>query len=243
MSFKYQFVHSFDGYDSNLLLLLHGLGDDYRNFLNFGKKLKLPQTALASLSAPLQVPFFEGYAWYDSFDLNTGEMKIPSENEVTTLRKKLLSFIEKEFLNNPTKTKNFKPEMIFLLGFGQGGQVLLDFGLAITKELKLGGIINIGGFRCNIPSFNSSNSISTPILTTLGLLDQEMLNEKEKTVNNFKNVQAFNKENFLFSLISDKGLEMPKSEQEMRIIMEFLGKHLFIRNLKLESMADLIEIK
>lgn len=74
------------GIDSNLLLLLHGLGDTADPFFSLGQRLQqtLPQTAVLSVQAPLRVPLLEeeAWMWYDSFDaLGEGTFACPSVHE------------------------------------------------------------------------------------------------------------------------------------------------------------------
>lgn len=74
------------GIDSNLLLLLHGLGDTADPFFSLGQRLQqtLPQTAVLSVQAPLRVPLLEeeAWMWYDSFDaLGEGTFACPSVPE------------------------------------------------------------------------------------------------------------------------------------------------------------------
>ena len=54
--------------NSNLLILLPGIGDIKENFINFGKKLELPQTSLLCLNGFIQIPYFDGFSWFNSFD-------------------------------------------------------------------------------------------------------------------------------------------------------------------------------
>jgi predicted esterase len=54
--------------DENLLVLLHGLGDSDAGFVRFGEAMRLPQTALLALRAPLAVPLLGGGMWFDTFD-------------------------------------------------------------------------------------------------------------------------------------------------------------------------------
>lgn len=62
-----------DGADSNLLVLLHGLGDTARPFAELGRQLQrtLPQLAVVSVQAPKRVPLLDedAYMWWDSFDM------------------------------------------------------------------------------------------------------------------------------------------------------------------------------
>ncbi|KAJ3216460.1 hypothetical protein HDU67_009415 [Dinochytrium kinnereticum] len=50
------------------------------------------------------------------------------------------------------------------------------------------------------------------------------------------------KDDLSLLVIDGKGHSMPKSEKEMRGIMEFLAKNLAIRNLALEAMPDVYEL-
>lgn len=39
------------------------------NFINFGKKMQLPQTALLAIQGPASIPYFDqGTGWYPAFD-------------------------------------------------------------------------------------------------------------------------------------------------------------------------------
>ena len=66
------------GVDSNLLILLHGLGDTHVPFESLGRKLatNLPQTAILSLRGGSPVPFLDvpGWGWWEVWDsLGQGE--------------------------------------------------------------------------------------------------------------------------------------------------------------------------
>ena len=53
---KYNYRHSSDGIDTNLLIFLHGAGDTHVPFDTLGQTMQLPQTATLSLSASIAVP-------------------------------------------------------------------------------------------------------------------------------------------------------------------------------------------
>lgn len=79
LTFSYESSPS--GIDSNLLILLHGLGDTHLPFQSLGKKLatNLPQTATLSLRGGSPVPFLEeqGWGWWDVWDdLGQGENEL-----------------------------------------------------------------------------------------------------------------------------------------------------------------------
>lgn len=51
-TWKFEYAPSHDGKESNLLLMLHGLGDTCKPFFELGKQFKLPATCVLSLQAP-----------------------------------------------------------------------------------------------------------------------------------------------------------------------------------------------
>lgn len=59
------YASSPSGIDSNLLILLHGLGDTEKPFAGLGGRLQrnLPQTATLSLGGGHAVPFMDGASW------------------------------------------------------------------------------------------------------------------------------------------------------------------------------------
>uniref|UniRef100_A0AAV1TE52 Phospholipase/carboxylesterase/thioesterase domain-containing protein n=1 Tax=Peronospora matthiolae TaxID=2874970 RepID=A0AAV1TE52_9STRA len=72
----------------NLLLFLHGCGDSHDPFARLGEQMALPQTAVVSLRAPLELPFDLGFAWVDDFD-ETGSVippDIPHERRSQSLQ-------------------------------------------------------------------------------------------------------------------------------------------------------------
>lgn len=118
---------------SNLLILLHGLGDTSTNFLRFGRSLNLPQTTVISLEAPLEVPLLEGYQWYPSFN-HLGEL-IEYDGSLDGLR------VLQDAITNGLR--EYPAERIFILGYGQGVEIIQIY-LDSTKT-KFGGIIGISG--------------------------------------------------------------------------------------------------
>lgn len=69
--FKQSTYHaSADGADSNLLIMLHGLGDTDKPFAQLGQQLQrtLPQCAVLSLQGQLQVPLLGGGMWWEAWD-------------------------------------------------------------------------------------------------------------------------------------------------------------------------------
>lgn len=73
---SYKYVRSPSNVDSNLLVLLHGLGDTHLPFLKLGESLQktLPQTAVLALRAGTPIPLLmgigqEAWCWWETFDM------------------------------------------------------------------------------------------------------------------------------------------------------------------------------
>lgn len=83
----FQYTPSPDGIDTNLLILLHGLGDTLRPFASLGQKLELPQTAIMAIQAPEPIPFMEGkcFQWFPSFNPLTGEGRLKPKHDCVNL--------------------------------------------------------------------------------------------------------------------------------------------------------------
>jgi predicted esterase len=222
LMFDSKLVQSFDGIDQNLLILLHGLGDNAHNFIKFGLKMRIPQTALLAIQGPFKIPFFQdGRAWFPSFDdqgynLNDDDPKLV--NGLIQTRNHLLSYIK--------SLGEWPLDKIFLLGFGHGGSVCLD--VVHNGHLEVGGVISLGGFpimkqpnlKCKIPIFISYGS------------NQDNAQQADNIDQSFT----------ILYKVEGRDLEMPQDATHIKKVFEFLGKLLSLRNLALEKQSDIIEI-
>ncbi|TLD35717.1 phospholipase/Carboxylesterase superfamily protein [Venturia nashicola] len=127
---------------TNVLLLLHGLGDTQLNFASFAGKLALPETCCIALRAPAPLPFdLEGYHWGDDivFDNATGGLDADSGF------KKALNLVLENIVRRILIGKcGYKGREIIFFGFGQGGML----ALSLAKEMEideLGGVVSVGG--------------------------------------------------------------------------------------------------
>lgn len=134
-----------DGIESNLLILLHGLGDTAANFLEFGRRLSLPQTSVLAVTAPLALPFGDmGSGWLPAFEEDGALIDEPVRNgdrrRIAALRasRGLLA----SFLRALVSRCNWNGSELFLLGFSQGGTVAIDVATH-SSQLILGGIVGI----------------------------------------------------------------------------------------------------
>lgn len=154
----YHFAPAPSGVDSNLLILLHGLGDNDRGFFNLGQNLQrtLPQTAVLTLQAPLRVPFLEGdhWMWYPSFDQFAELLTKPNPTEtVANLTCVLQHLVEK---------CGWKSSSIHIFGFGQGATLALETMVhwSRAKQSHLGSVVSVHGEFISHPTFTTS----TPVL-------------------------------------------------------------------------------
>ncbi|KAJ1341851.1 hypothetical protein BSLG_003505 [Batrachochytrium salamandrivorans] len=282
-----EFRPSADGVNGNLLILLHGLGDTAENFVKFGVKMQLPQTALCAITGPSPIPFFEsGTGWYPAFNRMDGTGMMIYDQILTTpiLTPPDLALDSSEVRNGIKATRlliyefltecviasashhpdGWPSERVFLFGFSQGGVMALDAALMghqvslklerpVGKQdspLKLGGVISISGW-INPDMYDDEKASTrgvpllasyTSVLVTQGERDEGFdlaeLSSKKSTMRRY----VVNDDQLEVSLVAGKGHSMPQSQEEMRIIIAFLANRLWLRNLALEAMSDVVEI-
>ncbi|KAJ3417519.1 25S rRNA (adenine645-N1)-methyltransferase [Chytridiales sp. JEL 0842] len=242
------YCHSHDGVDENLLILLHGLGDRIENFIQFAVKMQLPQTALLAIQAPYKIPFYEndadiGTAWWPSIDPRTGDFLDHDCKEAKEGRLKTRELVG-EVLRSVSSTDmssavGWVPGNIFILGFSQGGSCGLD--VVCNGNCRVGGVISISGWLESVDRKQMSSGVK--VLITHGTKDEKVsvLQASEK-LENLKQVMPNWKEDLQIALVDGKGHDMPKTQAEMRAIMQFFGSNLSLRNLKLEAMSDVVEL-
>ena len=198
---------------TNVLILLHGLGDSSVSFTNLGKQLALPETTCISIQAPTSLPFeLGGYHWGDdiTFDHASGQM------DFDTGFTKAVKFIKQDLIEEGLlKNCGYKPRDIMLFGYGQGAMAALATAASIAEEL--GGIVSVGG---PLPSSNASaESIKTPVLVLGGssntLITLINLNKLKAT---FQSVE--------YQKWNRAGDGMPRNRDEMLPIMRFFARRL-----------------
>lgn len=156
--FEFQYSPSPSGIESNLLILLHGLGDTLRPFGSLAKTLQktLPQCATLTLQGTHPLPILEegsSFSWWKSLT-PLGEVLGPGEVDPRTFLERdwgnlmtLLTSDEKE------RGLGWPEEGIHVLGFGQGATAAMEAVIAWTRkkrrddsrEVKLGSVVSICG--------------------------------------------------------------------------------------------------
>lgn len=201
---------------SNVLILLHGLGDTEASFSALGRQLGLPETTCISLQALTPLPFeLGGFHWGDDivFDQTSGEM------DIDTGFTKSVSLIQKDVISDVLIAKcGYKPRNILLFGFGQGAMVAL--AAAVSLPEKLGGVISVGG---SLPAMSvnpsTPNTSQTPLLLLGGSSSTKITRTAVEGLQKvFKNTE--------YHKWDKPGDSMPRNREEMLPIMRFFARRL-----------------
>jgi len=168
---------------SNILIILHGLGDTHIPFAGLGKKFNFPETACLAIRGPSTLPFNEnGFHWGDDliFDSSTGSLDM--EAQFTKAHELLNTIIDDTLLNKC----GWKRRAIFFLGFRQGGMVALDIASRLPAGVadgEYGGVVSLGGPLPNdAPS--PSQKAKTPVMLMGAEKNSAITEEVEARVRN-----------------------------------------------------------
>ncbi|CAD0020693.1 unnamed protein product [Aureobasidium pullulans] len=193
---------------TNILILLHGLGDAHLPFAQLGTQMNLPETACISIKAPEPLPFeASSFHWGDD---------VIFDNTVGTIDpdggfKKVVPRLVKEIIEDTLIKKcGYQPRELMLFGFGQGGMVVLSIA---------GGVISVGGPLPSEAAASLSPKRKTPILVCSGSDSPWVTSSAENKLKAvFESVQ--------FNRYRRSGDTMPKSRDEMYPIMQFFARRL-----------------
>lgn len=202
---------------TNILILLHGLGDTNASFTKLGQQLSLPETACIALQAPNPLPFnLGGFHWGDDliFDQNTGAMDVDTGFKTST--RIVLDKIIKDALISKC---GYRAREIMLFGFAQGGMVAVQAAAEFDGE-ELGGVISIGGpLSFSAPLTALQTKSKTPILvikSSKGSAITDGAVARLKDAFEFVEVKEWKK----------NGDGMPSNREEMLPIMQFFARRL-----------------
>ena len=202
---------------TNILILLHGLGDTHSSFTTFGQKLQLPETACLSLRGTAKMPFdLEGAHWGDDIVFDD-EGTIDPDTGFKKSTKIVLDDIIRSVL---VEKCSFQPREILLFGFGQGGMLALNVTAELSRDDELGGVVSIGGplpASASLPDAGSKSK--TPVLLCHGYRQSAVRDEhvdKLKDLFAFVEVKEWRK----------TGDGMPANRDEMLPIMQFWAQRL-----------------
>lgn len=201
---------------SNVLILLHGLGDTLDPFTRLGKQLNLPETTCISLQAAMPMPFeLGGFHWGDdvAFQEAPGDLQIDMDAGFSKTSKVLREDIIEQAL---VQNCGYTPREIMFLGLGQGGMAALAAVSSTTAEL--GGVISIGG---PFPPSAKASAVSqqTPVLLLGGSSNSGVTRQAlGETKAIYKQVE--------YQVWNRSGDSMPRNREEMLPVMRFLARRL-----------------
>ncbi|ORY09702.1 hypothetical protein BCR33DRAFT_732299 [Rhizoclosmatium globosum] len=197
--------------------------------------MQLPQTALLSIGAPCLIPLMdldEGSAWFPSFTDNGDD--IPATSSVAQkglgkTRKQIQLFLEKcVFVDGRWKDC---PQKVLLFGFSQGGCVALDLALAMSPSYCIGGVVSVCGWL--------EEGMGTKARKQVDVLVVQGTKDPLLPVSDAKRKQVYLEGLMLDSVHLDVAIDY----NEMQRIMAFFASHMTLRNIKLEAMSDVYEVK
>lgn len=141
-----------DGTDSNLLILLHGLGDTAESFSSLGGTLQhtLPQTATITLQGLTRIPILpeQAYSYWDAIS-PLGEIVPDSQVDPRVFLSAFEKFVKEEVVERCGWDLRF----VHLVGFAHGATAALEGLLYCVKRAReekrevpvLGSIVSICG--------------------------------------------------------------------------------------------------
>ncbi|KAF2793813.1 alpha/beta-hydrolase [Melanomma pulvis-pyrius CBS 109.77] len=202
---------------TNILILLHGLGDTNVSFKKLGQQLSLPETACIAVQAPMPLPFdLGGFHWGDDmiFDQNTGEMDVDTGFKTSTII--ILDSIIREGL---IRKCGYKSREIMIFGFAQGGMVGLQAAAELEGE-ELGGVVSVGGaLSLSLPLKALDKRSKTPVLVckaSKGSAVSDSAVSKLKDAFEFVEIKEWKR----------NADGMPSNREEMLPIMQFFARRL-----------------
>lgn len=238
-----------DGHETNLLIVLHGVGDAATNFIEFGRRLQLPQTSLLALTAPMPLPCgISGSSWVATFEddgsLLERTLKPGDRRRLDGLTRTRSALLE---LVTVLERCNWRRSELFLLGFSQGADVALDLATR-TPAPTLGGVVGLSCAcvlaedRVDREPVGSGPRAATPILTMHGSADDVVTIERAREGAEFLAARLADRSLHTFVELRGAGHSTPRSAEHARPLHAWLAQHLACRSLALEQDADVVEL-
>ncbi|PGH36644.1 hypothetical protein GX50_00506 [[Emmonsia] crescens] len=213
---------------TNILLLLHGLGDTIAPFASFASALRLPETTCIALQALTPLPFeLPGYHWGDDILFDPDALDAdPGFSRATS------KIIREIILPVLVQKLGYRGREILIFGYAQGASVGLSVGLEIGRgalvnadgngEQGLGGIVAVGGvLPLSAIKEDGKGKAETPVLLVGGQGPGSAITDAgiSRTKGNFENVEVVKWK-------GRRGDGMPSNREEMFPIMRFLASRL-----------------
>jgi phospholipase/carboxylesterase len=141
-------------------LVLHGLGDSHRGWMDVAPMLALPELGFAFADAP--IPYGPGFSWFDIHP----DWSV-DDDQVRASRRQLGELIE-----HLLARLGIGEDRLFLMGFSQGCLMALDTALRWPR--RFAGVVGISGFLTLLDEYPSDLGAAARqqrILMTHGIHD------------------------------------------------------------------------
>ena len=232
------------GSGSNLIIMLHGMGDTCDSMMSFAKAVAVPDTTCIAVQAPLEVGILPGFMWYAEPDLADAFPHLP---EAMRTPKAGLERARGPIHHIITEWRaDHRTGAILLLGYGQGGVAAVD--AALSSPVQVNAAITISGglqpmTRHPASALDSSwTQFACSVYISHGARDERTpLAAVRKQAASLNARLAMPAEMHAY----DKGCDMPRSEGEMRDLLAFIAAHTVRPSPVLEGLAargEIIEI-
>jgi predicted esterase len=205
---------------TNILILLHGLGDTNAPFTKLGQQLNLPETACIALQAPNALILdVGGYQWGDDLvmDQSNGELDMD-----TGFKGTMRLILDRVIRDGLIGKCGYKAREIMIFGFAQGGMAALQ-AAAEFEGNELGGVVSIGGgLSLSLPLKALDKKCKTPVLVCRASKGSKVTDSAvSKLKDAFEHVEVKDWKRNSDGMMSNR--------EEMMPIMQFFARRLLSR--------------
>lgn len=128
------------------VILLHGMGADYNDFVPLVSELKLPMSVKFVFPNATVIPVtinngLKMRAWYDILDFGDLHRKVDVDGVLQSVAH--INLLIEELI-----AEGFKPEQIIMAGFSQGG--VISYYTALLSKYDLAGLLVMSGYLPDI---------------------------------------------------------------------------------------------
>mmetsp|Transcript_14044 Transcript_14044/g.23761 ORF Transcript_14044/g.23761 Transcript_14044/m.23761 type:complete len:452 (+) Transcript_14044:336-1691(+) len=232
---------------ANILFILHGVGDTPKPYAELAKRMQLPNTLAVALAGPVEIAETDGgRAWFRMFD-DEWNLIEPSRMEQRRICSLAVSCqLLCQLIDGLIDNHGWSPERIHLLGFSNGGTVVLELAQRYRGKRALGGAVAVSASILpeqlqGASGGPVSQSPPTDVLITHGDKDQVVLRRHVMATVSLLQ-KSHPQANVTLRTFRNKKHDMIGSEEEMREVMKFWDKKLLAPKPQFEDHEEVIEV-
>lgn len=176
------------------VIMLHGYGADGNDLISMAPFMAehLPHTAFYAPNAPEQMDFMSGFKWFD-IEMDASVAVFSHSDYIQKLMAKAKNVLPliNAFIEHICQKHQLKKENIFLMGFSQGGLLVLMSG--VLFEPQLAGIIACSAIPLMLNDVLLPQDVKSkpPVLLTHGTDDDVVpFIAMQMTQNTLKNIDT-----------------------------------------------------